>query len=221
MSFNGQEVQSFPNNHTPFEFESKDIASLRTLIIDNYDSYTFNLLQLWGNETNNENVVVIRNDQFSWNEFKENVLPYFDNIIISPGPGSPVTPSDFGICTKVLEELDIPILGVCLGHQGIGATFGGQLKNAKTIMHGRLSLVYHEETFDSMSLYYGIPNPFWAVRYHSLVVDNKDLPSELIISAWCSDENGSKTPPFKESSTIMGLNHISKPIYGLQFHPEA
>src|SRR6266498_1521656 len=88
-------------------------------------------------------------------------------------------------------------------------------------MHGRLSPVYHDENGDSMSLYYGIPSPFWVVRYHSLVVDNKDLPPELIISAWCSEENSVITSPLKESSTIMGLSHISKPIYGVQFHPEA
>ena len=88
-------------------------------------------------------------------------------------------------------------------------------------MHGRLSPVHHEGTFDSMSLYYGIPSPFWVVRYHSLIVENQDLPSELIISAWCPEDNCTTTPPLKESSTIMGLDHINKPIYGVQFHPEA
>ena len=88
-------------------------------------------------------------------------------------------------------------------------------------MHGRLSHVYHEGTCDPMSLYHGIPSPFLVVRYHSLVVENKNLPPELIISAWCSEESCTTNPPLKESSTVMGLKHINKPIYGVQFHPEA
>nr|CAG8433319.1 6233_t:CDS:10 [Entrophospora candida] len=183
--------------------------SPRTIIIDNYDSYTFNLLQLLNNT---ENVIVIRNDQFSWTEFEQNILPHFDNIIISPGPGSPENSSDFGICSKILKLNNIPILGVCLGHQGIGYAFGGKIKNAERIMHGRSSLIYHDGGDGDISLFSGIPNPFWAVRYHSLVVDNENLPSELIVSACHSLEKSSK---------IMGLKHIKEPIYGVQFHPEA
>ncbi|GES94099.1 aminodeoxychorismate synthase component I [Rhizophagus clarus] len=209
-------------NNPKLSSKIRDIFSLRTLIIDNYDSYTFNLLQLWENEKSTENVVVIRNNQFSWNDFKENILPYFDNIIISPGPGRPETPSDFGICANIIKELnDVPILGVCLGHQGIGVAFDCQMENAKTIMHGRLSPIYHEGTYNPMSLYYGIPSPFWAVRYHSLMVKNENISPELTISAWCSEDSSISIPPLKESSTIMGLNHINKPIYGVQFHPES
>ncbi|CAH1760306.1 9176_t:CDS:10 [Entrophospora sp. SA101] len=208
--------------------------SPRTIIIDNYDSYTFNLLQLLNNT---ENVIVIRNDQFSWTEFEQNILPHFDNIIISPGPGSPENSSDFGICSKILKLNNIPILGVCLGHQGIGYAFGGKIKNAEKIMHGRSSLIYHDGGDGDISLFSGIPNPFWAVRYHSLVVDNENLPSELIVSAWCFDENNLQkdhsfnqySPPpspssshsLEKSSKIMGLKHIKEPIYGVQFHPEA
>ncbi|CAG8693333.1 7957_t:CDS:2, partial [Dentiscutata heterogama] len=208
--------------------EVMDISSLRTLIVDNYDSYTFNLLQLWGSEESVKNVVVIRNDQFSWTKFKNNILSYFDNIIISPGPGSPENASDFGICAKILELDDIPILGVCLGHQGIGVTFGAEIINAKRIMHGRPSPIYHDGTHDKTSLFLGIPSPFCAVRYHSLVVDNKDLPQQLKISAWCSENDNdlqerplNNKPPLKELSTIMSVKHLSKPIYGVQFHPEA
>ncbi|RIB10772.1 ADC synthase [Gigaspora rosea] len=205
-----------------------DISSLRTLIIDNYDSYTFNLLQLWDSEKSVKNVVMIRNDQFSWTKFKNNILPHFDNIIISPGPGSPKNASDFGICAKILELDDVPILGVCLGHQGIGAAFGAEIINAERIMHGRRSPIYHDGTYDKTSLFLGIPSPFCAVRYHSLVVDNKDLPPQLRISAWCSENDNdlqerplSNKPPLKELSTIMSLKHLSKPIFGVQFHPEA
>ncbi|CAG8499702.1 22178_t:CDS:10 [Cetraspora pellucida] len=205
-----------------------DIPSLRTLIVDNYDSYTFNLLQLWGDEKSVKNVVVIRNDQFSWTKFKNHVLPHFDNIIISPGPGSPKNASDFGICAKILELDNIPILGVCLGHQGIGVSFGSDVVNAKRIMHGRLSPVYHDGTYDNTSLFLGIPSPFCAVRYHSLVIDNKGLPQQLKISAWCSEDDDDlqeglldNKPPPKELNTIMSLKHSSKPIFGVQFHPEA
>ncbi|RHZ84424.1 hypothetical protein Glove_82g79 [Diversispora epigaea] len=240
------------DNNDNNENSDKDILlSLRTLIIDNYDSYTFNLLQLWNSKESLNNVVVIRNDQFSWIEFKENILPYFDNIIISPGPGSPENNTDFGICKNILELDNIPILGICLGHQGIGLTFGGKVTNAKRIMHGRLSSINHDGSFNPNSLFYKIPSPFLAVRYHSLVIDNKELSSELIISAWCSEDENEKNNDLQEcslnainnsfniidtcndtsnsiklsikeaNSTIMGLQHVVKPIYGVQFHPES
>ncbi|CAG8521464.1 3693_t:CDS:10 [Paraglomus occultum] len=174
---------------------------LRTLIIDNYDSYTFNLLQLWNKEDVHKNVVVIRNDQFEWDYFVDNIAPHFDNIIISPGPGRPDNVSDFGICTRILQLDDVPILGVCLGHQGIGNVFGAQIIHARNIMHGRLSPIYHNGT----GLFNGIPNPFSAVRYHSLVVNNEDLPKDLMVIATTLDS---------EELTVMALKHAHKPIYG-------
>ncbi|CAG8663221.1 17888_t:CDS:10, partial [Acaulospora morrowiae] len=207
--------------------KNPNLSSLRTLIVDNYDSYTFNLLQLWDNEESVGNVVVVRNDQFSWTDFTKNILPNFDNIIISPGPGSPENVSDFGICSEILKLNNIPILGVCLGHQGIGFTFGGEVTNGTRIMHGRLSPIYHEGTSKADSLFSGIPSPFLAVRYHSLVINSKDFPSDLQISAWCPEVDDlqecspSSFLPAKESSTVMGLQHAYKPIYGVQFHPES
>ncbi|KAG9303905.1 hypothetical protein G9A89_005815 [Geosiphon pyriformis] len=212
--------------------------SLRTLIIDNYDSYTYNLLQLWefaDEETDQSksplsNVVVIRNDQFEWNEFKNNILPHFDNIIISPGPGSPENASDFAICRDVLKLENIPILGVCLGHQGIGIAYGAKVIPAKRIIHGQLSLIHHNGMNSVMSLFSGIPSPFWAVRYHSLVVDCQDLPSALMTTAWSSEEavcdktflSTKETETFPNGTIdIMGLQHAYKPIYGVQFHPES
>ncbi|CAG8584072.1 10537_t:CDS:10 [Paraglomus brasilianum] len=174
---------------------------LRTLIVDNYDSYTFNLLQLWDKEDIHKNVVVIRNDQFEWDYFVDNICPHFDNIIISPGPGRPDNVSDFGICTRILQLDDVPILGVCLGHQGIGSVFGAQIIRARNIMHGRLSPIYH----NGAGLFNRIPNPFSAVRYHSLVVSNEDLPKDLMVIATTLDN---------EELTVMALKHARKPIYG-------
>ncbi|ORX91347.1 ADC synthase [Basidiobolus meristosporus CBS 931.73] len=191
---------------------STELRSLRTLIIDNYDSYTFNLLQLW---PFTENVVVIRNDQFEWEQFKREVLPHFDNVIISPGPGRPEKDEDFGICRNIIQEASLPIFGVCLGHQGIAHLFGGKVVHAPQVMHGRLSEIYHHQENEENTLFAGIPSPFSAVRYHSLVASPESFPDSILVTAWCGEENE------PNAQTIMGLQHRSKPIYGVQFHPES
>ncbi|MCP4141639.1 MAG: aminodeoxychorismate synthase [Chloroflexi bacterium] len=173
---------------------------MKTLLIDNYDSYTFNLFQLLA-EVNGEQPLVIRNDQLSWDEL--NTLD-FDNIVISPGPGKPNVQRDFGICGRVLRETNLPVLGVCLGHQGLGYAFGGGIAPAPKVMHGLLSPIRHNNGV----LFEGIPQQFRAVRYHSLIVA-EPLPDVLEAIAWADDE------------VIMALRHRERPLFGVQFHPES
>ena len=173
---------------------------MKTLLIDNYDSYTFNLYQLLAS-VNGELPIVIRNNQYSWSEIQSFS---FDNIVISPGPGTPTNEKDFGVCKDALTNAQVPILGVCLGHQGFAYTFGAQVVHAPEAMHGRLSKVWHNNS----ALFEGIPQGFQVVRYHSLVVDEK-LPSNLKKIAWTRD------------GIIMGLQHNERPIWGVQFHPES
>ena len=136
---------------------------MKTLIIDNYDSYTYNLFQLIS-EVNGEEAVVVRNDAATWEELSRRG---FDNVVISPGPGRPERPGDFGICADALATPDLPILGVCLGHQGLAQVNGGVVARAPDAVHGRISAVFHDES----PLFAGIPQGFGAVRYHSLRVD--------------------------------------------------
>ena len=173
---------------------------MKTLIIDNYDSYTFNLYQLIA-EVNGKNPIVIRNDEVDC----ENLTKIdFDNVVISPGPGRPEKIEDFGICGQVLQNIQVPVLGVCLGHQGLGYFYGGKIIHAPEIKHGRLSEVYHNHC----QLFQGLPSSFLAVCYNSLVVAD-DIPECLEKIAW--------TP----EGVVMGLRHRNLPFWGVQFHPES
>ncbi|MFN3919019.1 MAG: anthranilate synthase component II [Methylohalobius sp.] len=176
----------------------------RVVMIDNYDSFTYNLVQYLG-ELGAE-VKVVRNDQVSLEDI-ERLMP--DRIVISPGP---CTPKEAGISVPVIEHFKgkLPILGVCLGHQSIGVAFGGRIVHAKTIMHGKTSLVYHQ----GQGVFRGLPSPFEATRYHSLVIERESLPECLEITAWTLDKAGD----FEE---IMGVRHKDYPIQGVQFHPES
>lgn len=170
------------------------------LMIDNYDSFTYNLVQYLGEL--GQDLKIFRNDKISIKEIKK-LSP--KKIIISPGPGRP---QDAGISCKLIEEFTgkIPILGVCLGHQCIGEVFGGKIIQAKKLMHGKTSLIYH----NAKTILRGIENPFEATRYHSLAVERRSLPKVLEIIAWTKDDN-----------EIMGLRHKDYPVWGVQFHPES
>ena len=174
------------------------------LMIDNYDSFTFNLVQYLG-ELGQE-VKVVRNDALDVDGIRE-LSP--SHIMISPGPG---TPDDSGVSLDVLRELggEIPVFGVCLGHQAIGQVFGGEVVRAGLIMHGKTSPVCHH----GQGVFAGLPNPFEATRYHSLVVDKASVPDCLEVTAWTENPDGS-------IEEIMGLRHKSLPIEGVQFHPES
>ncbi len=174
------------------------------LMIDNYDSFTWNLVQYFGEL--GEDVRVIRNDEMPLAAVR-GLHPAA--IVISPGPG---TPDDAGVSLDVLRELagKTPILGVCLGHQAIGQVFGGKVVRAAEIMHGKTSLIHH----DGRGVFRGLPNPFTATRYHSLVVEKTSLPDCLEVSAWTERGDGS-------IDEIMGLRHRTLAVEGVQFHPES
>ncbi|GFN32194.1 aminodeoxychorismate synthase component I [Paenibacillus xylaniclasticus] len=174
---------------------------MKTLIIDNYDSYTYNLFQMVA-VINGEEPTVVYNNAYDWNQLKREIP--FDNIIISPGPGSADVPADFGICSQALMEDDIPILGVCLGHQGMGHIHGAQIIHSPEVMHGKISRVYH----NGDELFADIPESFSVVRYHSLLLANP-LPSQLRAIAWTGD------------GLNMGIRRVNKPHWGVQFHPES
>jgi para-aminobenzoate synthetase len=173
---------------------------VRTLLLDNYDSFTFNLFQLLA-ETNGEDPVVVRNDGAAWSDLARE---QFDNIVISPGPGRPDRPGDFGICREAIDAARVPVLGVCLGHQGLACFAGASVVHAPEVMHGRLSAVHH----DGSPLFDGIPQGFQAVRYHSLCV-TKPLPDWLEPIAWTED------------GVLMGVAHRERRQWGVQFHPES
>jgi para-aminobenzoate synthetase len=174
---------------------------MKTLLIDNYDSFTHNLFQLLG-EVNGEAPEVVRNDEASWDELARRG---YDNVVVSPGPGRPDDPADFGVCAEAILRAEIPLLGVCLGHQGICAAYGATVGRAPEAVHGRLSTVTHTGS----PLFAGIPREFRAVRYHSLCVDPGALPAELEPLAWADD------------GVLMAVAHRSRPLWGVQFHPES
>jgi len=172
-------------------------------VLDNYDSFTYNLVQYIG-ELGHE-VVVRRNDQVTVDEIAE-LNP--QRILVSPGP---CTPHEAGISIEVIRHFagKIPVLGVCLGHQAIGAAFGGKVVRAHNLMHGKTSQIEH----DGRNVFRGIRSPLTATRYHSLIVEEKNLPKELEVSATCIDRDGRRV--------IMGLRHRDLPVEGVQFHPES
>jgi len=174
------------------------------LMIDNYDSFTFNLVQYFG-ELGAE-VRVVRNDELSLDEV-ERLAPKY--IVISPGP---CTPTEAGISVPAIQRFAgrIPILGVCLGHQSIGQAFGGRIVHARAVMHGKTSPIYHADT----GVFSGLPSPFLATRYHSLVIEQETLPECLEVTAWTRHPDGTR-------DEIMGVRHRSLAVQGVQFHPES
>jgi anthranilate synthase component 2 len=169
------------------------------LVIDNYDSFTYNLVH-YLNELGAQTHVV-RNDALT---VEQALGQKSEAVLLSPGP---CDPDQAGICLPLLKGApdDLAILGVCLGHQAIGQAFGGDVVRAKALMHGKTSQIHH----DGKGLFAGLPNPFTATRYHSLAVERSTLPADLVVTAWTQD------------GEIMGLQHRTRPIYGVQFHPES
>ncbi len=172
-------------------------------VLDNYDSFTYNLVQYLGEL--GAKVEVRRNDEVTVGEI-EAMHP--ERIVVSPGP---CTPREAGISIELIRHFagKVPLLGVCLGHQAIGAAFGGQVVRAKNLMHGKTSQVEH----DGKTIFRGLCSPMTATRYHSLIVAEKDLPSDLTVSAWTHDRDGTRV--------IMGLRHKTFAVEGVQFHPES
>jgi anthranilate synthase component II len=181
---------------------AKDIFML--LMIDNYDSFTYNLVQYFGEL--GAQVQVYRNDQITCDEI-QTLVP--ERLVISPGP---CTPNEAGISVKTIQTYagKMPLLGVCLGHQSIGQAFGGKVVHARKIMHGKTSWIYHT----GKGIYADIPNPFQATRYHSLVIEKDTLPDCLEITAWTKTKEGDR-------EEIMGIQHKTLPIIGVQYHPES
>jgi anthranilate synthase component II len=176
---------------------------MKVLVIDNYDSFVYNLAQYVG-ELGGE-PQVFRNDKITMGQVKD-MSP--DRIIISPGPGHPADKRYFGVCERILQEVSpkVPTLGVCLGHQGIGTSFGGTVSGASRLMHGKTSRIVH----DGQGVLKGVKNPFEATRYHSLAIQKDDIPAELCVTALSMDD-----------AEVMGVRHRKYPIEGVQFHPES
>lgn len=176
---------------------------MKTLVIDNYDSFTYNLYQYFGELEGNP--FVQRNDEINLQDIENE---RFTHLVISPGPGSPDDERYFGICKKVILRFGrkTPLLGVCLGHQGIISAFGGRIMRADTIMHGKRSRITH----DGKGIFYSVKNPLIGMRYHSLVGEKASIPSCLEVTAYTEDEE-----------TVMAVQHKVFPIYGVQLHPES
>jgi anthranilate synthase/aminodeoxychorismate synthase-like glutamine amidotransferase len=175
------------------------------LVLDNYDSFTYNLVQRLGEIDPSVDIQVVRNDKITVDEIRA-AKP--EKILISPGPCSP---KEAGVSVNIVEELrdEFPILGVCLGHQSIGHALGGKIVRAPELMHGKTDRIHH----DNRGFFEGLDNPFVATRYHSLVIEPSSLPKELEVSAWTTAKDGSRI--------IMGVRHRSLPLEGWQFHPES
>lgn len=175
------------------------------VIVDNYDSFTYNLVQKLGELDSQLDIRVFRNDETTPEAIAE-MGP--THVIISPGP---CTPTEAGISVELVERFDasIPLLGVCLGHQSIGQATGGKIVRAKQLMHGKTDQIHH----NGKGLFAGLPNPMIATRYHSLVIEPDSLSDEFEVCAWADGPNGVKE--------IMGIQHRSRPLFGLQFHPES
>lgn len=169
------------------------------LVIDNYDSFTYNIVHYIGE--NGKEVLVVRNDEIT-SEQVNDLNP--EKIVISPGP---CTPNEAGISIELIKNSSVPLLGVCLGHQAIGAAFGGNIIKAPEIFHGKLSEVEH----NNKNIFKGIDSPYSVVRYHSLIIEKDSLPDELKITGVLKDN----------PEIIMAIEHNEKPIYGVQFHPES
>jgi anthranilate synthase component 2 len=169
------------------------------LMIDNYDSFTYNLVQYFGEL--GETVKVVRNDEMTVEEI-ERLSPA--RIVLSPGP---CTPNEAGISLELIDKFKgrVPLLGVCLGHQAIGQVFGGRVVHAKTLMHGKVSRIHHS----GQGVFRNLPSPYEATRYHSLAIERASCPAELEVTAWTED------------GEIMGVRHRSLPVQGVQFHPES
>ncbi|MCD6055363.1 MAG: anthranilate/aminodeoxychorismate synthase component [Gammaproteobacteria bacterium] len=192
-----------PLQHLRISLIKRQIKAM-LLMIDNYDSFTYNVVRYF--KELGETVLVKRNDAATIDEIKHLAPQY---IVISPGP---CTPNEAGISMEVIKKFTgkIPILGVCLGHQSLAQVFGATVQRARRVMHGKTSLIYH----NGKGLFQGLPNPFSATRYHSLIVNKDSLPACLTVSAWTQTEIG-------EIDEIMGLQHRDHALVGVQFHPES
>lgn len=181
----------------------ENVSNQKILMIDNYDSFTYNVVQYLSEL--GANVEVYRNDEISLDEIAE-LSP--DKIVISPGP---CTPIEAGISAPCVARFsgEIPLFGICLGHQSIGQSFGGKIIQAREVMHGKTSLIYH----DNEGVFKDLPNPFEATRYHSLIIEKSTLPDSLTLSAWTETEN--------KVDEIMGIRHKLLNVEGVQFHPES
>ena len=177
------------------------MLTVRTLIIDNYDSFTYNICQYVA-ELSGIAPVVLKNDELPWADVGHQ---QYGAIIVSPGPGRPDLYADFGISTDAILQEEVPVLGVCLGHQGIGNLFGAKVIHAPEAMHGRLSMITHS----GEDIFRNIQSPLKVVRYHSLMISAESLPEELICQARTDD------------GIIMAIRHRDRPIWGVQFHPES
>ncbi|QPK62429.1 aminodeoxychorismate/anthranilate synthase component II [Methylomonas sp. LL1] len=180
------------------------MSAVKVVMVDNYDSFTYNLVQYFGEL--GADVTVVRNDEVTVDDIAA-LRP--DKIVISPGP---CTPKEAGISVETIRTYagKIPLLGVCLGHQSIGYAFGGHIIHAKQIMHGKVSPVYHKD----VGVFKGLSNPFTATRYHSLVIEQTSLPDCLEVTAWTQDQAGN-------IDEIMGVRHKTLDVEGVQFHPES